>query len=385
MNITKRSSIVKQIATFSLGRTILNTAFRMVYPFLPTFSRALNVDISMIAMAISIRSWLGLASPLFGSLADKRGRKFSMLAGMGIFSTSFVFVVISPTFSGLIIALLLCGISKILLDPAVQAFLGDHVDYSKRGTAIAITELGWSTSSILGIPLVGILIAKWDWRAPFAVLSCLGIIAAILIYRFIPSDAYKSHAGSLRTNLRSVITQSSALAGISIGVCITAANETVTIIYGVWMEQVFQISVVALGVASTVIGLAELSGEGLVALVADRIGKRHSVAIGIASNVAACILLPQMNQTLMRAEIGLFFFFLSFEFTIVSSIPLMTEFVPDARATSMSALIAGFAAGRGFGALLGPFLFNHGMLVNCAIAAIFNGMAFVILLIFVRE
>jgi predicted MFS family arabinose efflux permease len=385
MNTTKRKSIVPQIIIFSLGRTILNTGFRMVYPFLPAFSRALNVDMSVVALAVSIRSWTGLASPLFGSLADTRGRKVSMLVGMGIFSTGFFVVFLWPSLPGLFIALLLSAGAKILLDPAVQAFLGDHVVYSRRGTAIAITELSWSTAYILGIPLVGFLITNWDWRAPFLWLSCMGIIAAALIYQFVPGNVGKSHAVSLRGSLRNIISHPSALAGISIGMLISAGNETVTIIYGAWMEGAFQISVAALGLASTVIGLAELSGEGSVAVFADRIGKRNSVGIGLLANVAACLLLPWLGQNLSGALFGLFIFYLSFEFTLVSSIPVMTELVPEARATTMSALIAGFAAGRGIGALLGPLLFGYGLIANTALSAACGITAFVLLVTFVRE
>jgi len=46
----------------------------------------------------------------------------------------------------------------------------------------------------------------------------------------------------------------------------------VSIIYGAWVERVLQINVVALGTASTIIGLVELSGEDFVALLVDRFG-----------------------------------------------------------------------------------------------------------------
>jgi predicted MFS family arabinose efflux permease len=217
------------------------------------------------------------------------------------------------------------------------------------------------------------------------VLSCIGMIASALIYHIIPFDSHEGYTSSFRGSLRNLLSNPSVLAGISIGMFISAANEIVTIVYGAWMEQAFQISIAALGAASTVIGLAELSGEGFVALLADRIGKRNSVGIGIALNMVACLLLPQMDQTLAGALIGLFFFYLSFELSIVSSIPVMTELVPKARATTMSALFAGFAAGRGMGALLGPLLFSHGLIVNCTLSAIFDLVAFILLLTFVRE
>ena len=44
------------------------------------------------------------------------------------------------------------------------------------------------------------------------------------------------------------------------------------VIYGAWLEKAFNISIVALGIATGVIGIAELVGEVLVATISDRFG-----------------------------------------------------------------------------------------------------------------
>jgi predicted MFS family arabinose efflux permease len=102
-------------------------------------------------------------------------------------------------------------------------------------------------------------------------------------------------------------------------------------------------------------------------------------------NILACLALPLLGQSLSGALIGLFLFYLSFEFTLVSIIPVMTELVPNARATTMSAFIAGLASGRGIGAILGPILFRSGLLANCLLTATFDITALVILFLLVRE
>ena len=47
-----------QLTLFLITRIILDTGFRMVYPFLPTFTRTLGVDISAISLAITARTTL---------------------------------------------------------------------------------------------------------------------------------------------------------------------------------------------------------------------------------------------------------------------------------------------------------------------------------------
>ncbi|NOH01234.1 MAG: hypothetical protein HND47_04295 [Chloroflexi bacterium] len=103
-----------------------------------------------------------------------------------------------------------------------------------------------------------------------------------------------------------------ALAGISIALWASAANELVNVIFGVWLEDSFGLKIAALAGASAVIGISELSGEGLVALTTDRLGKPRALAIGLVANSAAALLLPFIGWTQMGALVGLFFFYITF-------------------------------------------------------------------------
>jgi predicted MFS family arabinose efflux permease len=128
------------------------------------------------------------------------------------------------------------------------------------------------------------------------------------------------------------------------------------------LEGAFKAKITALAVASVVIGVSELTGEVLVGGLVDRIGKRRAVTIGLVVSGLVFLALPLIGQTLPGALVGLFFIYLTFEFTVVSSIPLLTEVMPQARATFMSLVIAAMALGRAGGALIVPLLFGAGSL-----------------------
>ena len=82
---------------------------------------------------------------------------------------------------------------------------------------------------------------------------------------------------------------------------------------------------------------------------------------------------------------ALFLFYISFEFTLVSSIPLMTELVPEARATLMSANITALSLGRVLGAALGLALYPFGMQANTLAVVVLNAAALTVLLALLRE
>lgn len=357
----------------------------MVYPFLAAFARGLGVDLSVLSYVMTARALAGMFGPLAAALTDKRGRKVGILVGVGLFSLGAALVVAWPTFPVFAAALLLMTLGKYVFDISLVSWLGDRVPYERRGRVLAVTEFGWSLAFILGVPLVGFLIARRGWDSPFLAFASLGALAFLVLAFIIPKDAPAVIAGSPAPENHSLfsILRSPAffpiLASLSLGLFSSAANETVNLLFGVWLEDAFGLQIAALGAASAVIGLSELGGEGLVAAFVDRLGKLRAVALGLAVNSLAALALPVLGKSEAGALIGLFFFYISFEFTIVSSIPLMTEILPSARATVLALNVAGLSLGRALGAFASPRLYGLGFGAVAAGAVVFNLLAFLAL------
>ena len=341
-----------QILLFIIIRIVLNTMIRMVYPYLGSFSSGLGVDITALSRALTLRSAAGIFGPFLAFLADSRGRKVGMLLGLSLFTLGSGLMVILPSFQVFILTLILTLVGNLVFIPSMQAYLGDRIAYRSRGLVLAMTELGWSLSFIIGIPLMGLLILRGGWQAPFPFLAVFGLVAMVALVMVIPADR---PSRDVRVepwrNFKTVFSHTPALAGVLMGAAISAANEQVNLVFGVWIEETFGVQIAALAAASIVIGLSELLGESLVGGFVDRLGKVRAVAVGILLNCLAALALPVLGGSLSGAFAGLFFFYITFEFTIVSSIPLMTEVLPAARATLMATFVAGFAGGRAIGAL----------------------------------
>lgn len=370
-----------QLVIFMLLRTIVNTAHRMVYPFLSVFARGLGVELQTMSLVMTARSLVGVLSPLFAPIADKRGRKFGMLMGLSFFIFGMFLVWLYPSFWTLAIALMLAMIGKFIFDPSIQAYFGDRIPYERRGTALAVIEVAWSFAFIFGIPIVGFLIDRYAWSAPFPLFTILGLVAFFIVWRIVPKeDLHHEPVLNSREGFRAVFASKTAITGISIALFASAANELVNIIFGVWLEDSFGLKIIALAGASAVIGISELSGEGLVALTTDRLGKPLALTLGLFGNAFALILLPFIGQTQFGALVGLFLFYITFEYVMVSHIPLMTELVPSARATMLSLNVTGHAIGRAIGALFAAYLYQRfGFTFVTGIAVGFNVLAYLAL------
>src|SRR5690349_13154270 len=201
-----------QLLIFMMLRTVLNTMHRMVYPFLAVFARGLGVEYTTLSFVVTMRSFVGMFAPVLGSIADQRGRRFGMLLGIFLFIAGMVLVAVAPSFGTFSVALLLGILSKYLFDPSMQAYFGDRIPYERRGTALAVTEGAWSLAFIAGVPLMGWLIARYGWNAPFALLAGLGIIMFAAVWRVVPSDGTARLETSSAKNVRAVLTNIPALA-----------------------------------------------------------------------------------------------------------------------------------------------------------------------------
>jgi predicted MFS family arabinose efflux permease len=86
--------------------------------------------------------------------------------------------------------------------------------------------------------------------------------------------------------------------------------------------------------------------------------------------------LPIVGRTEIGALVGLFLFYITFEYVLVSHIPLMTEVMPNTRATLLSFNVMGHSLGRVIGALVATFIYQRfGFLPVTFVAILFNVFA----------
>jgi len=348
-----------QLFVLTASRLFVNTGLRMVYPFLPAFGRGLGAPLTTLAFLVSLRSASGVLSPLFGPLSGRYGRRPVLAVSMVLFALGCIILLVWPSLWTFGLMLIVVAVAKVIYDPAMQAYIGDTVAYRERGRALAITELSWAGAFFLGVPLLGWAIDNQGWRAPFFFLALFGLIAAVALWRTLPtSDGRISTVTGLGQAWAVIRSQRVIWAAAIYISLVMLANELMLIVYGDWMESTFGLTLTSLGLATAVIGGAEISGELSTAALIDRIGKRTFVIVTGAATVAAYALLPFVSATLVAALIALFLLFLFFEMTVVGGVPLMTEIVPEARGVVMSVVLATAGLGRALGALIGPAVWS---------------------------
>ncbi len=354
-----------------LARIGLNLPVRLTYFFLPAISRGLGVSLPAASALISVRSFMGMAAPLFGTLSDRLDGRPVMVLGTILLVVGASLVAGLPWYGVALLGFGILGLSKSAYDPAMQAYLGRRVPYKQRGRALGLAELAWS-GSLLGMPICGWLIDHLSWRAPFGLIAVIGVLAWWMTqYRLSPdrlSARGKSQldhqrrqglVGLFRT-IGPLWQDRQARLALTITALLMLAQDNLMVVYGAWMEDRFDLSVTALGMVTLVFGAVELVAELGVAFASDRFGKRRAVFLSLIATGCGYLLLPHLTGSVTLALIGTAFVILAFEFSTVGLIPIVSGLNATSRGTLMSLNVTAASVGRVIAAPLAVALYQPG-------------------------
>ena len=382
----QKNGILGTLLAAFTTRCVINTTNRFIYPFAPVLSRGLGVPLTAVTSVIALNQATALIGVFTSSIGDRTGYKRMMMSGLVILIVGMLLVSFLPLYLSFVVAMFLSGLGKNFFDPAIQAYVGTRVSYKRRGFVVGVLEISWSVATLAGIPMAGLIISKMGWQAPFLVLAGSGVICLWLVAVFIKDDSRMEQVAEItetskisntfNTLIKSMgplFKHSRALGAMGFAFLVSFANDNLFVIYGAWLENLFDFSVVDLGLGTAVIGVGELCGSVGTALLADRFGLKRSVCCGLLLSGFSYLLIPVSEFSIWSALGALFLIFFMFEFTIVCFISMCTELIPGSRATMMSLFFGAAGLGRVSGAFYGGMVWHGlGMNVVCYSSFVFT-------------
>jgi predicted MFS family arabinose efflux permease len=296
------------------------------------------------SLLLSLRSLAGITGPLFGALADRWGRRRVMTAALIGQSLGMIGLDLSQSWWAAL-PMILLGFIPTAFTPAGHAYISDQIPYEKRGRAIGTIEFAWAIAGIAGLPLVGLLIDTFGWRAPLLCFSLISLIGAVFIrFRLPPAVRHEQPRLSLG-DMGRVFLKPGVLGAVGVAMMLAVSVGGFATLWGIWLSADFGLEATALGLVATGIGLAEWAGSGFSSVFIDRIGKRAGSQAGLLLIALTWPALLLTRASLPAVILVLLVISLCLEYSIVSLIPLYSEQAPAARATVFSLVALGFSFG----------------------------------------
>jgi len=388
-----------------LTRLLVNTANQLFNPFLTIIAAGLGVDVITLGQLLGLRSSMAVFAPFFGSLADRWGYRLIMRLELAIGIIGLLLVGSSTHLWMTVVGMVLLGVGFYAFVPTLRAYLAEQLPYARRARGFGILEYSWALSGIVGLFVMGQVIALAGWRAPFYGLAS-GLVVAWFIFAELPPTG-RSHqtASPLPVGLRGswfggwthlgpqvrhffTLTENraSAWGAILAGTVANFGMLHIAVIYGGWLASDYGLSAEQLGTVALVIGCADLCGSGLASIVADRLGKRRGVLLGWAGALVVTALLPWLNHGLVWAVGALVLLRASSEFGIICHMSLVSGQSTTQRGKVMTLAFAVGIVGGTLASFTGPPAYTtYGVWGLGPVAAIALAVAIGIMLRSVRE
>jgi MFS family permease len=177
--------------------TLVNRTGSFITPFLALYlTGARDVSVTQAGVVLSL---LGLGSavsqPVGGVLADRIGRRRTMVLGLTSSAVSLLVLGSARTLPALALTAFAYGMCLDLFRPAVQAAVADLVADRDRARAFALQFWAINLGFSVAIPLGGVLAARGYWLL-FVLDAAASLVFAALILRGVPETRPVRTGGS---------------------------------------------------------------------------------------------------------------------------------------------------------------------------------------------
>ena len=165
-----------------LGFVAFVTSFgaHIVAVNLPAYAAQVGIGVAMIGLLIAAYDAAEVvAKPLFGAIADRRGMKQTMLAGIAVFVlASVAYLWVDPRL--LLLIRFLQGVGAAALSAVSLALVAAYTTVERRGRAYgiynALKGAGYVVSPIVG----GAIVLKSNFSMIFVAAAAVGVVAFVL-------------------------------------------------------------------------------------------------------------------------------------------------------------------------------------------------------------
>lgn len=259
----------------SLGTSIANVG-------LPSLAQAFEVSFHAVQWVV-LAYLLAITAVIVsaGRLGDQLGRRRLLLAGLLLFAVACGLCGVAPTLEWLVGARVLQGLGAAVMMAMALAMVGDTVNKARTGRVMGLLGTMSAVGTAMGPSVGGVLLGLWGWRAVFLVGVPLGLLAAALAYRYLPTDqARTSISGGL--GLRMALQDAPLRAGLAMSALIAAVIMATFVVGPFYLSR-------GLGLDTAWMGLAMAVGPCVTAVsgipagrLTDRFGSQRMTFAGLA-------------------------------------------------------------------------------------------------------
>jgi DHA1 family inner membrane transport protein len=183
-------AVRRSLLALAVGGFAIGTGEFVMMGLLPQVASDLSVSIPRAGQLISVYA-LGVVvgAPLLTAASVRFRRKTVLLVLMSWFAAGNLLSAIAPTFGLVMLGRFVSGLPHGAFFGAGAVVAGSLVERNRANSAMAVMFAGLTVANIVGVPLTTILGQHTGWRAVYAIVGLIGLLAVAAIAIAVPGDA----------------------------------------------------------------------------------------------------------------------------------------------------------------------------------------------------
>lgn len=262
------------------GLFVVGSNSLVIAGVLPNITASFDVPSAEVALSITWYSLVvAIAAPVVAVVFARASRTALLTAGLVIAAAGTVMAASSPSVEWFTLARVVTAVGGAIIVPTATAAAPALVPPEQRGRALGATTLGFTLASVLGTPAGTALadVVGWRWTlGALAGIAVLLIVPTILAIRAVPTPPTLGFAARF-----SVLGDWKVVSVLVTTALMFASFNLVYIFSSTIAQGATEGSASRLAVLLFAYGIAGVLGNWLAGRLADRLGSRLIVAVGL--------------------------------------------------------------------------------------------------------
>jgi predicted MFS family arabinose efflux permease len=264
-----------------LGNFAIGCGVMVAAGSLNDLTRSLAVSVAVGGQLIAVAAvMMCFGAPLLAALIGGWDRRRLLTLALLWFGAGHLLSALMPSYAALLPVRALTVLGAAVFTPQAAAAMGVMAPPEQRGTAITFVFLGWSVSSVVGMPLHAYIGEAFGWRWAFALVALFSLAGAAWVWRAMP-DGVQPPALSL-ASWRRIFTNPVLVGLVAVTALSGAGQFTVFSYFAPYYRQVLQASPAEVSFLFLWFGAFGLAGNLLLTRLIDRVGAARAVAFTLA-------------------------------------------------------------------------------------------------------
>jgi predicted MFS family arabinose efflux permease len=253
--------------------------------------RSLQVSVPLGGQLISVAAFMiALGAPLLAAAVAGRDRRRLLTLSLLWYAAGHGLSALMPSYAALLPVRAATVLGAAVFTPQAAAAISAMAPAAERGRAITFIFLGWSLSSVIGMPMSSYIAETFGWASAFAAVALLSGIAAVAVWCALP-DGIRPPALSLAA-WRSTLAHPLLMGIVAVTALSAAGQFTLFSYFAPYYRQVIHVDAAGVSFLFLWFGAFGLVGNVALQRWIDRFGAARCVTLALVVMAFSLVVWP---------------------------------------------------------------------------------------------